>query len=124
MPRGAYVAGDRKRLQVIDMNTTERINDFLHRNDPPAPFVAGSPTSEAAANNVRGKRAAQGREAVLAVLRQNPEGLTDEEGYEQLNMNPSTYRPRRVELVKAGLVQSNGVRKTHSGRMAQVWSVK
>jgi hypothetical protein len=38
-----------------------------------------------------------------------------------LGMNPSTQRPRRIELERRGLVVKDGTRKTSSGRMAVVW---
>lgn len=39
-------------------------------------------------------------------------------------MNPSTERPRRVELVKGGWIRDSGkTRKTHSGSEATVWIV-
>jgi hypothetical protein len=49
-------------------------------------------------------------------------GATDEEIQDILGMNPSTQRPRRVELVDAGLIRDSGAtRKTRSGRPAVVW---
>jgi transcription initiation factor IIE alpha subunit len=49
-------------------------------------------------------------------------GLTDEEIQTLLEMNPSTERPRRVELVERGWVQKTGARRrTRSGRSAVVW---
>jgi lipid A disaccharide synthetase len=51
-------------------------------------------------------------------------GMTDEEMQTALNMNPSTQRPRRIELVESGLVQDSGrIRKTKSGRNAVVWII-
>lgn len=51
-------------------------------------------------------------------------GATDEEMQEALGMNPSTQRPRRVELVEQGRVKDSGMRhKTRSGRNAVVWVV-
>jgi DNA-binding IclR family transcriptional regulator len=58
---------------------------------------------------------------VLELLRATPEGLTDEEVQRRLDMNPSTQRPRRIELARRGLVVEAGTRKTVSGRMATVW---
>jgi hypothetical protein len=58
---------------------------------------------------------------VLDLLRENAAGMTDEEQQAALAMNPSTQRPRRVELVRRGLVVEAGTRKTSSGRMATVW---
>ena len=49
-------------------------------------------------------------------------GCTDEELQDALEMNPSTERPRRVELVFRGLVCDSGLRrKTKAGRLATVW---
>jgi DNA-binding IclR family transcriptional regulator len=60
---------------------------------------------------------------VLELLRATPEGLTDEEVQRRLDMNPSTQRPRRIELARRGLVVEAGTRRTASGRMATVWRV-
>lgn len=49
-------------------------------------------------------------------------GRTDEEVQIMMALNPSTQRPRRVELVRAGAVFDSGrKRKTKSGRRAVVW---
>ena len=46
----------------------------------------------------------------------------DEEIADYLKMSPSTARPRRIELVNAGLVVASDRRRpTRSGRMATVW---
>ena len=60
---------------------------------------------------------------VLAQLKQwRSTGGTDEELQRELGMDASTERPRRIELVEAGLVRDSGrVRKTRSGRNATVW---
>jgi transcription initiation factor IIE alpha subunit len=58
---------------------------------------------------------------VLELLAATPDGLTDEEMQTRLGMNPSTQRPRRIELARRGLVVEAGTRKTASGRMATVW---
>lgn len=51
-------------------------------------------------------------------------GATDEEMQDGLNMNPSTQRPRRVELVEGGWVEDSGrTRKTGSGSAACVWAL-
>lgn len=50
---------------------------------------------------------------------------TDEEISEGLNMNPSSVRPRRLELEQAGLVvESLPSRTTKSGRRASAWKAK
>ena len=49
-------------------------------------------------------------------------GATDHEVQRDLNMNPSTQRPRRIELVQKGVVVDSGQRrKTPSNRDAAVW---
>jgi hypothetical protein len=53
---------------------------------------------------------------------QGTHGATDEEIQTVLNMAGSTQRPRRVELVEAGLVKDSGRRRAmKSGRSAIVW---
>jgi hypothetical protein len=51
-------------------------------------------------------------------------GRTDEELQDILGMDPSTERPRRVELVEGGWLEDSGKRRpTRSGRQAIVWQV-
>lgn len=51
-------------------------------------------------------------------------GATDEEIQDALRMNPSTQRPRRVELVEGGWIVDSGRRRmTRSRREAVVWVV-
>ena len=87
-----------------------------------APRVAGSDTSAAAAELIE-PTAGTLRHKVLSYLRKRCQaGATDEQMQLTLGMNPSTQRPRRIELVRAGLVwDSNRRRKTTSGRQAAVW---
>ena len=86
------------------------------------PYQPHSPTSRAAAESAKPKASAL-RTAVLEYLeRRGSQGATDHEMQEALSMNPSTQRPRRVELVNCGRVGPAGcTRKTPSGRNAQVW---
>jgi predicted ArsR family transcriptional regulator len=60
------------------------------------------------------------RALVLALLKQ--EALTDEQIATRLNLAGNTARPRRIELVTAGLVEQAGTRKTASGRTAATWT--
>jgi hypothetical protein len=84
------------------------------------PYVATSETSQAAAKSVV-PNARTLRAAVLRVI-QALGPLTDEQIQEALHMNPSTQRPRRVELVEGGHVRDSGRRaKTRSGRSAVLW---
>jgi hypothetical protein len=90
--------------------------------DAPAPAQAHSPTSKAAARSIE-PRTGTLRGFVLAYIRgAGMNGATDEEMQSALSMNPSTQRPRRIELVEAGFVyDSNRTRPTESGRNAVVW---
>lgn len=66
---------------------------------------------------------AQQRARVDSVIRAaGAEGCTDEEIQDYLGLNPSSERPRRLELVEARRVVDSGRRrKTRSGRNAIVW---
>lgn len=58
--------------------------------------------------------------AVLTTIEKAP--ATDDELCRRLDMQGNTLRPRRVELVKKGLIKDSGEkRKTSSGRKAVVW---
>lgn len=84
-------------------------------------YVSGSKTSQDAATSIR-SGAATLRTRVLNYLRDRRDGATDDEMQWALGMNPSTQRPRRVELCVEGLVVDSGKRRpTKSGRAATVW---
>jgi len=85
-------------------------------------FQSHSDTSIEAAHHAEPK-AASLRSIVLAYIRQQGrDGATDEQIQQAIRMNPSTQRPRRVELVEGGLVvDSGGMRKSASCRNAVVW---
>jgi hypothetical protein len=88
------------------------------------PYQAHSSTSKAAALAYADK-ADNVRHRVYLMIdyyTQNGDGLTDEEITDILDLNPSTERPRRVELVQRLLVEDSGrVRQTRSGMEAVVW---
>ena len=91
--------------------------------EKPALAQEHSATSKDAARLIEPTRGTL-RERVLEVIRGNAVlgGLTDEEGMEITGLPPSTYRPRRVELVEANLIVDSGrTRRTKSGRQAVVW---
>ena len=88
---------------------------------PRAPSVNGSVTSAKAADSLDATTLNRLHRQVLEFLEARPEGATDEEMQAGLGMNPSTQRPRRIELARRGLVVEAGTRKTASGRMACVW---
>jgi hypothetical protein len=86
--------------------------------DPP--MQRHSETSRAAAEQAKPGAATQ-RQTVLEHI-EAMGGLTDEQISDQLGISPNAARPRRVELVRLGLVADSGrKRATRSGRMASVW---
>ena len=89
-------------------------------DDPPA--QRHSETSVEAAEAIA-PAAATLRLLVLAVLRKaGADGMTDEEMLAATGLQPSTGRPRRIELMQAGHVRDSGrKRETKSGRRAVVW---
>ena len=94
----------------------------------PLPYVRGSETSLEAAIAAEPNAGTQ-RRRVLDILRAYRQtqigGLTDHQMQVWLGMNPSTQRPRRVELVKQGFVVDSGkTRLTPSGKRAVVWVAK
>jgi len=95
--------------------------DWADENGYLAPFQPHSPTSLKAAESLIGKTGTL-RRVVYDLLTEQP--CTDEEGANLLGMNPSTYRPRRIELTQRGIVKDLGERKTNSGRTAVIWGVE
>jgi len=91
---------------------------------PAAPFAPGSATSQAAAAAIAPK-ARDIRQRVLMFIRSRREyGSTDQELCEALDLASDSGRPRRCELVAAGLVTDCGMtRLTKSGHRAIVWRV-
>ena len=85
-----------------------------------APAQRHSPTSVAAAASLDACTLNALQRRVLEYLKANGPS-TDEEIANGLGMNPSTERPRRIELQRRGLVVEAGARKTASGRQAVVW---
>lgn len=92
--------------------------------DPPPPAQRHSETSVNAANEIK-PGAGTLRMAVLDFIGKcGDNGATDDEVQVALGMNPSTQRPRRVELWDMGLVRDSGrTRLTRSRRKATVWIV-
>ena len=87
---------------------------------PTLPFQAHSAISRDAARR-GGSLASQARVRVLdAITKWGP--LTDEQVANLCEMNPSTARPRRIELMRAGRIVQVGTAKTASGRSAALWS--
>lgn len=115
---------ERLRIQV---ETLTRENTMLRKSivqlansEPPA--QQHSPTSIAAADKARHHVAIDRQQVLQYIIRAANHGATDDEIQEGLKMNPSTERPRRIELWHAKLVVDSGrTRPTRSGRQAIVW---
>lgn len=56
------------------------------------------------------------------ILSKGEQGITDDEGFRSLGMNPNTYRPCRINLMDKGLVLNTNTKGiTESGRKAWRW---
>ena len=84
------------------------------------PFVHQVETSRQAGQSIA-PVAGTLRARVLDIIAATSEGLTDEEGCARSGIGASTWRPRRVELLEAGLVKKTGIRLGKSGRLMSVW---
>lgn len=91
------------------------------------PFSGSTPqsahASRAGAENAA-PRALTQTVRFLAALKARPQGLTDWEAAELLDVERSTINARRRPLVKAGLVYSDGFRPGPSGVRNAVWKAK
>jgi hypothetical protein len=90
------------------------------------PFSGITPLSRAcsaAAADRAVSKVEQDRVAILAfVLDRGAHGATDREIQDALQMDPSSERPRRIELVRAGRVTDGyTTRISPSGRACTVW---
>lgn len=109
---------------VLALNRMDNAREAAALEAPPVrptlPYQPHSETSREAAVQAEPKSHTQ-RHAVLRVIRSHGP-CTDEFVQEILEMNPSTQRPRRIELVEGGLVRDSGrTAKTRSGRKAVLW---
>lgn len=97
-------------------------NNESRWDQPELPFQKHSDTSREAAEAATPSARTLRARVYAAISLSGPRGATDEELQDALKMNPSTERPRRIELVDAGLVvDSLRTRPTHAGRKAVVW---
>jgi len=87
------------------------------------PFVHHSQTSQDA-SKIPAPTLQSRRKDVLEAIAKFPNGLTDLEISEVTGIDGSSARPRRVELLEDGLIESAGTRKARSGRQATVWILK
>lgn len=87
-----------------------------------APYQPHSETSRAAAEAIAPSLNELQAVVYEAIKAAGLEGRTDDELQVELGMNPSTERPRRIEVEKYGLVTDSGrTRPTRSGKQAHVW---
>lgn len=92
---------------------------------PQPPAQRHSPTSVGAAKSIEPSAGTLRNKVWSYLCGCGSYGATDEELQDALEINPSTQRPRRIELVKLGRVVDSGqTRLTRSGRSAVVWRVK
>ncbi len=115
--RESSVVADTPRLPLgPDALTVRRRSGALPLSPP---YQRHSVTSLEAAEAIK-PRLSDLQSQVLAFISMS-RGATDEEIARGLKLNPSTARPRRIELVGKGLIREAGTRKTASGRAAVVW---
>jgi hypothetical protein len=105
-------AGSRRAYQTVG---TGPVN--LFGEEPVPAFRHDSATSRSAAEVIEPK-AGTLRAQALELLR---DPLTDDQGAERLGVSGNTWRPRRVELVKAGLVVRVGTGRSAGGHPAAIW---
>jgi hypothetical protein len=90
------------------------------------PYQKHSRTSILAAGRAAGG-AETARERVFQAIAAAPNGITDMEIQEALNMSGDTERPRRIELLDAGRIQAVGFRAVKRpgkrDRVATAWGV-
>lgn len=85
-----------------------------------APAQQHSVTSRAAADSLCSVTLGRLERVVLEWLAEHGPA-TDEEIIAGTGLNPSTARPRRVSLVRYGMVAEAGEKPARSGRNATVW---
>lgn len=107
-------------------SATEPAAEQLPLSDPDADqlgkFQAGDHETQRLAALRAYPATGTARRLVLDEIGGSLNGLTDEEIQESLHMNPSTQRPRRVELVEGGWIEDSTRRRlTSTKREAVVW---
>jgi hypothetical protein len=80
-------------------------------------------TSRATAERVTVKSGTGRHKVLYALYRSAPDGLTDYELANLTELAPSTERPRRGELVDAGLVRATAATRRHKGEVWTVWVI-
>jgi predicted HTH transcriptional regulator len=91
-----------------------------HFLDFDAPAQAHSPTSVAAAKAQAKAKKESDKRTILNALQENG-AMTDEQLVACTGIGANTVRPRRVELVRDGLVVAVGEGRTAGGNRAVTW---
>lgn len=87
-----------------------------------APYQRHSATSKAAAESLKPSKVDQDRAKLLLSLRLHPPGLTDDALQSSTGLPGDSERPRRISLLKDGLIRDSGRKeRTRSGKLAVVW---
>ncbi len=97
---------------------------WLHAQRPTTtiPAIAGSPTSRRAVRRVSMSATSVRARMLQLFASRGAFGVTDEEGAAALRVSQNSYRPRRIQLVREGLLADSGrCRNTVSGCAATVW---
>jgi hypothetical protein len=107
-----------------NMNRRNLFDDFNEpESDGRPPHQRHSETSGEAADVIAPDVPALRLRVYEFIAGRGARGATDEEVQDGLGMNPSTQRPRRVELYRSGLVKDGRLtRLTKARRRAVVWT--
>src|SRR5271166_2164566 len=111
--------------RAVRQETLFDLGTECESNPDPDPPSNGVPTSNAAAASVKPITGRQ-RRMMLGYFQRHGVDYTDEELMIYLHdvISPNAIRPRRGELVEAGMIRDSGMtRKTRSGRLAIVWVI-
>lgn len=85
-------------------------------------YLGKKQTSRDAAKSILPKTGTQRARVFDYIVSRETFGATDEEICQALEMNPSSVRPRRLELLEANLIELSPQRRlTSSGQKAIVW---
>lgn len=79
-------------------------------------------TSIEAFNSIKNNVTTMRRVVLNTILEHSP--LTDERIAEISGLNPSTARPRRIELLRMGLIEEAGIEYTKAHRLSKTWRVR
>ncbi len=102
------------------------VEQSSHAGDPHVYLpVAPRATQTAAAIAVWPRSGTQRARVLAAISKAEADGLTDEEIGARLGLSLNSVRPRRLELVQAGLVIDSGrTRPTRGGKAAIAWATQ